>query len=139
MLEFLCDNLASSGREPRVVISSTWRKKHREVAWWNELFARHNAHNVRVVGMTPDLGGPRGKEVDTWLAEAAPGAPHVIFDDDSDFDAHHPLILTRHVGGLHLDDIDEAFRKLTGKRLFDERLESVGKWKSLRMIEGMTA
>lgn len=135
LLEFLCDCLASAGRSPEVVISSTWRKKHRDLSWWNDLFARHGALNVRVVGFTPDLGGPRGREVAAWIADNAPGVPFVCLDDDSDFEPGQPLILTAHVGGLHLGDVDEAFRILTGDRLFPEGLADAGKWRALRAIK----
>lgn len=114
LIDRLCRDLRVAGLNPYVVISSSWRKG-REVQWFKDLFAVRAA-NLHVVGKTPSLAsGVRGEEVRAWLIEhASVTAPHVCFDDDSDFLAGQPLVLTTFAHGLQIEHIATAFTLLTG-------------------------
>lgn len=136
LLNYLCDALTAEDLEPQVVISSTWRLKHKDVEWWRNLFHQHGAASVLVVGMTPDMGN-RSVEVVSWLIANTPdarAAKHVIFDDDGGFRPEQPHVLTSRLAGLGLDDIDDAFSILTAGHLFDDTLRGLTKWKALRVV-----
>lgn len=68
----LCEETGAS-----IVLSSTWRLMHsvHEVA---------NGLNLPVFAATPELNGPRGKEIAAFLAEHPHITRYAIVDDDSD-------------------------------------------------------
>lgn len=140
LLNALCREAQEAGVQVDVVISSTWRKKYDVLTWWTDLFDGHSdCPAVKVVGMTPSLGGRRGEEVRTWLASNNRYHRHVILDDDNDFDDDQPLILVEPWGGLNLNHIDEAHFLLTGQRMFPEGLQGAGKWGQLKLLGDMLA
>lgn len=139
LLDALCRELKAVNVSVDVVISSTWRKKHPDPVWWNVLFDGYGAVSIRVVGVTPDLNGPRAAEVRAWLADNPRYSRHVIFDDDQDFEAGQPLIHVDGLGGLHLDHVDHAHFMLSERAMFPGGLGGSGKWGQLRLLADMLA
>ncbi|MCK5020109.1 MAG: hypothetical protein KAS32_23850 [Candidatus Peribacteraceae bacterium] len=74
--------------DAKIVISSTWRFNH-GVKEFNEWFYRLGLRGYNtIIGMTPDLPGIRGAEIETWIKNNDPRheiESYVIIDDDSDF------------------------------------------------------
>lgn len=60
-----------------LVLSSTWRLHHS----WREV---GDALLLPLVGQTPRLLGPRGKEIAHWLDQQPEPVRYAILDDDSD-------------------------------------------------------
>lgn len=60
-----------------LVLSSTWRITHP----WRDV---GQALQLPLVGQTPRLLGPRGKEIAAWLADHPAVERYAILDDDSD-------------------------------------------------------
>ena len=138
LLDHLCGKLAEAGYAPRIVISSTWRMKYPDMAWWRQLFWQEGLSHCNFVGATPafhdNRPNRRGREISAWMDHNAPCAPYVCLDDDADFMPHQPLCQTSHIWGLGLDEIDQAYNLITGQRLFMSTLRTDSKWKALRAV-----
>lgn len=90
VLDAICEKSGT-----KVVISSTWRKIHRDINWWNEQFSLAGTSYVEIIGTTPDSNsGFRGGEINEWLEENKHLAitHYVITDDDSDFFPDQPFV-----------------------------------------------
>ncbi len=81
------------------VISSSWKmmKNYQPIIETNmRLAGWPNDMPVPIIGKTPDLEGWRGREIDAWLTEYAPGLipwkEYVILDDTKDFFQGQPLL-----------------------------------------------
>lgn len=94
-----------------LVIISSWRHKM-SVAEFSRMLALYGVPGASVVGVTPDLPGPRGEEVRAWLAEHAPSAPYAILDDDDDFLDGQVLVRTDPDIGLTGADVEACVRAL---------------------------
>jgi hypothetical protein len=96
-----------------VVISSTWRMfGHHQCASY---LARRGFFG-RVLDVTPQMGGPRGAEIQWWLdhcpAHRRPDS-FVILDDDSDMvHLSNRLVQTKMETGLTPADVDAAVAML---------------------------
>lgn len=98
----------------RIVVSSTWR-----LAGLHSVRATlaQRGSIGRVVDVTPELGGPRGKEIEWWLRRNA-ASRIVILDDDSDMGDLLPwLVKTSHQEGITEDHVEAALAIL--QRDFD--------------------
>lgn len=69
----------------KIVISSTWRK-HLSVQQFHRLFNDYNWDTSEIIiGITPELGNPRGKEIQSWLdSHAKYPYQYCILDDSED-------------------------------------------------------
>lgn len=136
LVDHLCASLARAGWRPRIVLSSTWRLKHPDMTWWEDLFGSHGCGATEFCGATDDFRdiepNRRGREVAAWMAKNAPGEAYVCLDDDSDFLPGQPLVLTSHIWGLGCDEIDDAYHLITGQRLFMSTLRTDSKWRVAR-------
>lgn len=91
----------------KVVVSSTWRLFN-SLERLQEILKNHG-FTGEVIGKTPRLGGPRGREIAQWLNENGPIESFAILDDDSDM-VHlmHKLIKTTFDKGLQDIHADAA-------------------------------
>lgn len=112
-----------------VVISSSWRiidsstPIDRRIPWsdFDDLvdFLKRKGVKADIVGRTPSLVGPRGREIRDWLEENRPDTVgFAILDDDSDMEelSEH-LVQTSYEEGLQHQHIAEAVFKLLQKRV----------------------
>ena len=136
LVNTLCDELQRAGYVPKVVISSTWRRAHPDISWWQDLLGREGSA-LHVEGMLPVSTDTeqRGKLIEDYLdALDAPYAVWVALDDRSIGDAY----ADRRVGvdpaiGLTHDNINEAFQLLTSEDLLPASLDHVNKWAGMRL------
>lgn len=95
-----------------VVISSTWRLHETgdrfaaNLARWGFAGALHSDWR------TKRLEGLRGDEVREWLSRHPEVQRHVILDDDADFYADQPLVLTDPDGGMMREHLRAALAVL---------------------------
>lgn len=97
--------------DAQIVVSSSWRITHS----LDELnvFLTIAGLERKAIDITPrDYRGYRGAEVKAWLKEHPEVTHHVIFDDDHDFDAEQPLVLTSWYTGLENEHIEQARKHL---------------------------
>lgn len=108
-----------------VVISSTWRMfGHHQCASY---LARRGFFG-RVLDVTPQLGGPRGAEIQWWLdhcpAHRRPDS-FVILDDDSDMvHLSKRLVQTKMETGITQADVDAAVAMLAVESEWPEESEA---------------
>lgn len=95
----------------KVVITSSWRHKM-SITQFSRMLTLYGFPDAPIVGVTPDLPGPRGEEVRAWLANRAPNAPYAILDDDSDFHETQVLVQTNPEIGLSDADVEMCVRAL---------------------------
>lgn len=97
--------------DAKVVISSTWRH-------FGEDFVKgvlvSRGFIGEIIGITPPLGYPRGREIQAWIDDApVPPLSLVILDDNSDMlHLKSRLVLTKSKTGITLNDVDRAVRIL---------------------------
>lgn len=67
----------------KIVISSTWRKKHHmcNAEGFQKLF-KERGIEAEVIGTTPHIKGVRGDEINAWLS-ANPTERYIILDDET--------------------------------------------------------
>lgn len=107
--------------DAEVVISSTWRITCSRVQMI-ELLGPWLAVRLHEQWRTPGGGGRRGPQITEWfkvswllnMTDSRDGRthPHVIFDDDSDFEPKQPLVLVSRRTGLNSDSCEAARRLL---------------------------
>lgn len=67
-----------------IVISSSWRNGHSRNSLRELLESRGFRHPLKIVGMTPWLGGPRGMEIQRWIDQHEQPESMCILDDFED-------------------------------------------------------
>lgn len=88
-----------------IVLSSSWRHRM-PVGELVELFRRLGFPAAPVVGLTPSLPGPRGREVRAWMQGCAePVTSYVCLDDDADYEPGQCLIQVDAEVGLQDEDV----------------------------------
>lgn len=99
--------------DAKVVISSTWRMFGLHQC---KAFLSMRGFCGKVIGATPELGGPRGKEIQWWfdqLEDWQRPESFVILDDDSDMEHLLPrLIKTTFDVGITQEHVDAAVEML---------------------------
>jgi len=96
-----------------IVISSSWRILHPEIQFYKDLFSEFKWFGAPVVGFTPRVdSGFRGQEVQQYIdTNDFFTGPYIIFDDDSDFFEHQPLIHVDGRNGLSCENYVEACKR----------------------------
>jgi hypothetical protein len=100
----------------KIVLSSSWRHwmSLEELA---KLLGFHGFTDAPIVGVTPDLPGPRGAQVQAWLERnASRETAFVCIDDDGDFYESQPLIRTDPEVGLSDRNATACIHVLTNSR-----------------------
>lgn len=94
-----------------IVISSSWRKLYDSLDFFKRVFKQFDWHDAPVVGMTPICEDTffRGNEIQKYIdSHKSFTGPYVIFDDDSDFHDHQPLIKVDAKYGLSYEHFAKA-------------------------------
>ena len=95
----------------KVVVSSTWRLFN-SLASLRATLAKAG-FDGEVIGKTPQLGGPRGLEIQEWLNNNGPIESFVILDDDSDMvHLKNKLVQTSFDDGLQDEHVEAAIKLL---------------------------
>lgn len=97
----------------KVVISSSWRylAKDQPELFQQELMTRGFIGDV--IGCTPILGNPRGREIQKWIDDNEHAGPFVILDDSEDMAHLMPyLVRTKWDDGLRQEHVDRALEVL---------------------------
>ena len=96
-----------------IVLSSSWRIYDKTRAFIKK---KLEEYGIALIGVTPDTGESKGKEIKKWLDETPYSIESfVILDDDSDMDeyAHAKLVKTDSNIGLQKADIIKAIHLLS--------------------------
>jgi hypothetical protein len=95
-----------------VVISSSWRHAHTVEAMREFFDAR--GFVGKIIDETPTIAGPRGREIEAWLADKNVKA-FVVLDDDSDMDGVRKWhIKTSILVGLQDEHVERTIQMLNG-------------------------
>ncbi|MDB5822198.1 MAG: hypothetical protein JWR21_902 [Herminiimonas sp.] len=94
LIRQLCEETGCS-----IVLSSSWRILH-------TVHECANGLDLPIFDKTPNLGGPRGLEVNAWLAEHPEITHYAIVDDNSDMllDQMENFVQTDELVGLSIRD-----------------------------------
>lgn len=100
----------------KIVISSTWRKRHdpREI----EAMFHKKGLFAEVIGSTPSINNaPRGREIAEFIKThpALRIRKYIILDDDSDMLKDQPFVRTTWAIGVQPENIAEANEVLRGQ------------------------
>jgi hypothetical protein len=95
----------------RLVITSSWRHQM-SCAEFLRLLELYGSPEAPVVGVTPDLPGPRGGEVRAWLDAHAPHTAYAVLDDDRDFLEDQVLVQIDADVGLTDENVEDCVRAL---------------------------
>lgn len=97
----------------KVVVSSTWRL-NTTAAEFNAEFKRMQCKAIEVIGLTPQLSGPRGNEIKRHLEDNTWINNYVILDDSSDMlsEQMHHFVHINLRNGMLLEHYREALRIL---------------------------
>jgi len=136
LLQVLCESYAAEGYSPRIVISSDWRLKYSASDMAARLNPVHSPHVV-IEGCTPNskTALSRGNEIEEYLISKDINFASTAWLalDDQPLGANDSMrVQIDPTVGLTHDNIDEAFRRITGKRLLPEGLEYMGKWQQIK-------
>lgn len=122
---FLNELVKDSGAS--IVVSSSWRL----MGTLNELQAILEKHGLMkdvVIGVTDDLRGYRGEEIQKWLDEHPEVTNYVILDDSSDMlpsQIEH-FVRTSNVSGFSLTHLRAAAEILNPDSKLATRLDKMG-------------
>lgn len=94
-------SLLSNFDDVKIIVSSTWRN----LVSYTMLKDIFSLYDIEIHGITPNLLGRRGDDINAWLVDRDVNS-YIILDDNNDFYRDQNLLLVDPLVGLTNDDVN---------------------------------